>query len=64
MYSSRSDVLGKIKTIQERISYLEAHPEEVRTWGGWDYQPYSECTHLGLLKAELEMLLGVAEILK
>ena len=64
MFDAISDLFKDIRIIRERIAYLEDHPKEIRTEGDWDHEPYSKCTHLELLKAELEMLLGVAETLK
>ena len=64
MFDAISDIFKDIKIIRERIAYLETHPEEIRMTGDWDHEPYSKCTHLELLKSELEMLLGVAETIK
>ena len=64
MFDAVLSIRGDIKTIENRIIYLESHPDEIRTEGNWNYESYSKCTHLELLKYELIMLLGVLETLK
>ena len=58
-YAWAADIQRDLDTIRNRITYLEANPVLVRTTGYWANERYSECTHLGLLKSELEMLEGV-----